>query len=75
MAMLAQMGRARWRRRKAAAFRQNQAHYEVYRNGRSGLGKEATLSAVAVLEDHDWLRTDRVVTGGRPSLRCLITHG
>jgi putative DNA primase/helicase len=45
---------------------------EVYRNGWSGLGQEETLQAVAVLEDHDWLRTERVITGGRPSLRCLI---
>jgi hypothetical protein len=50
----------------------NQPHYEVYRNGWSSLDEEEILQAVAVLEDHGWRRTDRVVTGGRPSLRCLM---
>jgi hypothetical protein len=72
MAMLAQMGRAP---AEGGGLPPDQPHYEVYRDGWSGLGEGEILPAVAVLADHAWLKTERVVTGGRPSLGCPITHG
>jgi hypothetical protein len=50
--MLAQMGRAP---AEGGGLPPDQPHYEVYRDGWSGLGEEEILPGVAVLADHAWL--------------------
>jgi hypothetical protein len=41
---------------------------DVYRPGWSGLtNRESVAGALALLEDYDWLASERIQTGGRPS--------
>ena len=41
---------------------------DVYRRCWSNLGREETELALAVLEDHGWLRSEEVATGGKPRI-------
>jgi hypothetical protein len=46
---------------------------DIYRKGWSGLtDREAVGEALKLLEDYDWLASEKVMTGGRPTVKWWI---
>lgn len=57
------------RRIKKGDLRDSFTERDIYRQGWSGLGdRERVVAGLRLLEEFDWLASERIATGGRPSL-------
>jgi putative DNA primase/helicase len=45
---------------------------DIYRKGWTGLDKDGASKGIEVLADYGWLHTQKIETGGRPTILCHI---